>query len=90
MDYLEHCVTMRKSRGRLYNVGEEQQVDFDFCDPSEEDFHIIKALVHKMADGKDFDSSVLSDQIISDVRTTLRCSLAMPLVQPTFPNADTP
>lgn len=44
-------------------------MEFDFCDPKEEDFHIIKALVHKMLDGKDFDSSVLSDLIISDVCT---------------------
>lgn len=67
------CCCSPSSELRSCNVGlgEEQQVDFDFCDPAEEDFHIIKALVHKMVDGKDFDSSVLSDLIISDVRTNL-------------------
>jgi hypothetical protein len=49
---------------------EEQQVDFDFCDPSESDFHIVKALVQRMLDGADFDSSAFTDLFIDQVRSS--------------------
>jgi BCCIP len=44
------------------------RVDFDFDDPAEPDFHIIKALCQKLRDGGDFDSSTFADAIIDKVR----------------------
>lgn len=48
----------------------EQQVDFDFCDPEESDFHIIKAMVHRYLDGAEFDSSELADNLIEKVQVS--------------------
>eukprot|EP00892_Ulva_mutabilis_P007674 jgi/Ulvmu1/5279/UM022_0073.1 len=65
----------KKRRADEETGGEEQQVEFDFCDPADGDFHIIKALVSKLDDGNDFDSSAMSDLIISDaqISSSIRC-----------------
>jgi hypothetical protein len=42
-------------------------VDFDFDDPGEQDFHIIKALCQRFLDGANFDSSNFADAIIEKV-----------------------
>ena len=46
-------------------------VDFDFDDPAESDFHIVKTLVQQSLDGADFDSSGLADVLIDKVRMWL-------------------
>lgn len=44
-------------------------MEFDFGDPSESDFHIIKSLVQRYLDAEDLDSSALADLIIDEVRS---------------------
>ena len=45
----------------------EEQVEFDFGDPSEPDFHIIKSLLQRFLDADELDSSALADMIIDEV-----------------------
>jgi protein BCP1 len=42
-------------------------VDFQFFDPKESDFHGLKALLHTYLDGQQYDSSPLVDTIIAQV-----------------------
>ena len=46
---------------------DETQVEFSFCDPSENDFHVLKAMLHMYLDGRDLDSSLFADTIIDQV-----------------------
>lgn len=43
------------------------QVDFQFFDPQEKDFHGLKALMHTYLDGLDYDCSNLVETIIQQV-----------------------
>lgn len=43
-------------------------VDFEFFDPQEKDFHGLKALLHTYLDGEQFNCSELVDAIINQVR----------------------
>lgn len=43
-------------------------VNFEFFDPKESDFHGLKALLHSYLDGQQYDSSQLIDAIIQQVR----------------------
>lgn len=43
-------------------------VNFEFFDPKESDFHGLKALLHSYLDGQQYDSSPLIDAIIQQVR----------------------
>ena len=51
----------------------EVQVNFQFFDPHEKDFHGLKALLHTYLDGQQYDCSGLVDTIIQQVR----CELAL-------------
>lgn len=42
-------------------------MEFDFGDPSEPDFHIIKSLLQRFLDADELDSSALADMIIDEV-----------------------
>jgi protein BCP1 len=42
-------------------------VNFEFYDPKESDFHGLKALLHSYLDGQQYDSSPLVDAIIEQV-----------------------
>jgi protein BCP1 len=42
-------------------------VNFEFFDPKESDFHGLKALLHSYLDGQQYDSSPLVDAIIQQV-----------------------
>jgi len=43
-------------------------VNFEFFDAKESDFHGLKALLHSYLDGQQYDSSLLIDTIIAQVR----------------------
>ena len=49
-------------------MGEKLQVEFDFGDPEEEDFHIVKALLQRYLHDPNFDSSTMADIIVDKVR----------------------
>lgn len=51
---------------------DEVNVNFQFFDPQEKDFHGLKALLHTYLDGQQYDSSGLVDTIIKQVRR-LQC-----------------
>ena len=43
-------------------------VNFEFFDPKEQDFHGLKALLHTYLDGQQYDNSQLVDTVIAQVR----------------------
>jgi hypothetical protein len=51
--------------------GEETQVELEFDDPCEDDFHIVKALCQPYLGGADLDSSALSDAIVDQVHALI-------------------
>lgn len=58
------------------------QVDIEFFDPKEADFHGIKALLQDLLSGKDFDSSGLADTVIAQASTVPCCRPAATPLRP--------
>lgn len=50
-------------------VGHQVEVDIEFFDPKEADFHGIKILVEDILGGVPFDASQLADAIIGQARS---------------------
>ena len=60
----------------------EVDVDFEFFDPQEVDFHGLKALLQTYLDGSTYNCSELVDTVIKQVRCSATFSNCAPASQP--------